>query len=145
MKKRYAYQDENYSPRSTLTLYIKTYVKVTALFTKFNNTNPIQRSLCKDHCISFTSEHTLGEIWAKRREILLISVNRPTDHYGGVTAEKSPNKYCCFGGYGGWRWVGLNTIIELALKYYIHHALLKILYLQHHWITEQADPNKIDC
>lgn len=130
MKKRYAYQDENYSPRSTLTLYIETCVKVTALFTKFNNTNPIQRSLCKDHCISFTSEHTLGEIyWAKRREILLISVNRPTDHYGGVTAEKSPNKYCCFGGYGGLRRVGLNTIIELALKYYIHHALLKILYL----------------
>lgn len=102
-EKIYAYQDENYSPRSTLTLYIETYVKVTALFTKFNNTNPIQRSLCKDHCISFTSEHTLGEIWAKRREILLISVNRPTDHYGGVTAEKSPNKYCCFGGNGGCR------------------------------------------
>lgn len=57
--------------------------------------------LCKDYCIFFISEYILGEIWVKRREILLILVNRSIDYYGGVIVEKSFNKYCCFGGNGG--------------------------------------------
>lgn len=65
---------------TTLTLYIETWVKVTAY--------PLHWSTL---WVKYGSK---GESYADT-----VSANRLTDH-NGATAEKNPNKYCCFGGNG---------------------------------------------